>query len=390
MSDTECLELLRALISTPSPNPPGDISACTRIVSRVLEAEAIPYSIFESESGVTNLVAWLKARTDDLGRTLMVNAHLDVIPPGDGWERDPYDPVYEHGYVWGRGSCDMKAGVVSAIATMVSLKRSLAPLGGTLMLALVGDEERAGELGTQYLLKQGITADLAICCEPTELRCELGNRGLLWVDVLVRGKASHGGYPHLGVNAIHATADIIRELEKIPVEQFRNEMFEVAVGSVCCVHVQGGARLNVIPDTCSLSIDRRLMPGEAAEMALRQIAQAVTRATGIVPGVDRDSGEQVVLWSDVMHEACWTPEESEIAQSYKRCFERVTGRKPPAVRGKAPATDASHLVHMAGIPTIICGPGDCSLAHTDHERVRFSEVLQAKRLYCEMALDLLR
>jgi succinyl-diaminopimelate desuccinylase len=391
ISQAELLGLLRDLIRNPSPNPPGDIRACTAIVAAVLSREGIGFRIDESKAGITNLIAELDGSlgAGSKGPTLLFNGHLDTVPPGGAWQADPYDPIERDGYVEGRGSVDMKGGIAASLMALVSLKRSGCPFRGKILYTAVGDEEFHSQFGTKYLIAKGLGADFAVCCEPTDLELELGNRGLLMIDVLVKGKASHAGRPSLGVNAVHRAAKIVEAVERLAFDRFRNPAFEVPTASCSVVHICGGERLNVVPDRCSLFLDRRLMPGESGTDAVREIAEMVERTLGIAPDVGADRGGEVVLQPEFWHEPCWTPEQSPIAASACKVIEQIIGR-PPVIRGKAAGTDASHLVSQAGIPTIILGPGDFRLSHTAQERVKAADVWKAVAVYQALALELLK
>jgi succinyl-diaminopimelate desuccinylase len=234
----DTLEFLRELVQAKTPNPPGDIRAAAVAAARLLDREGIPYETHESAPGVTNLVATIQGSGP--GKTLMFNGHLDVIPAGTGWEWDPYGGHFEDGYVHGRGSCDMKAGVAAVMNSLVNLRRRGTPFNGTIKLWLVGDEEFEGRLGTQYLLAQGQSADCAVICEPTDMKLVLGNRGLLWADVVVHGRASHGGRPRQGINAVHVACRIIDALSALPLDRCRDDRFEVPVSSISAVCISGG------------------------------------------------------------------------------------------------------------------------------------------------------
>jgi acetylornithine deacetylase/succinyl-diaminopimelate desuccinylase-like protein len=391
VNEAELRGLLQDLVRAASPSPPGDISACTRLLTRVLEREGIAYRIDESKPGIQNLIAELPGALGEAeeGPCLLFNGHLDTVPAGEAWAEDPYSALYRDGCIEGRGSVDMKGGIAASLLALVSLKRSGRPFRGRILYTAVGDEEFHSEFGTKYLIGRGLKADFAVCCEPTGLELELGNRGLMMVDVHLKGRASHAGRPNLGVNAVHRAARIVDSLDRIRFDHCQNPAFEVPAGSCTAVCVRGGERLNVVPDRCSLYLDCRLMPGDSGQAVLQRIAELIEQALGCKPDIGADRGGEVVLLPEYWHEPCWTPEASPIAACARRAIQGVTG-SPPQIRGKAAGTDASHLVSLAGIPTVIVGPGDFRLSHTAQERVRFSEVWAAVRIYQAMVLDMLR
>jgi succinyl-diaminopimelate desuccinylase len=290
-------------------------------------------------------------------KTFLLNGHLDTVPAGDGWSLDPFAGEIKGNYMYGRGATDMKAGLAASLMAFVGLKRKGCPFEGEVFFTAVGDEEYHGQYGTKWLLTNGLTADMAMCCEPTNLDLCLGNRGLLMVDVVVKGKSSHGGRPNLGKNAISLATRIVRELEQINLEGSRNERFKDPVGNLSVVGIHGGDRINVIPDRCVFYIDRRLMPGESSDEAIRQIETAITSATGIIPDYGRDNGSEIFIKPEVWHEAFWMSETQSFVSKciavYKAYFGVV-----PVIEGKSAGTDASHLVAIGKIPTVIFGPGD--------------------------------
>ncbi len=385
----EALRILQSLIRAGGINPPGDITLASAAVTDILSREGIPFEVLEGKPGVPNVVAKLEGSLPGPAQTLMFNGHLDVVPPGGDWATDPFDPQLVDGFVLGRGSCDMKSGVAAALVALVSLKRSGARFAGTVSFTAVGDEEVEGEFGIRHLLSRGVTADLAVCCEPTDMAVELGNRGVLWVDVVVRGRSSHAGRPHLGVNAVHLAAELIGAIGRMTFEAYRHDLFEVPVGGISVVRIGGGSRANVIPDRCSFSIDRRLMPGETTALALEEICAVIERVTGSRPGIGGFTGDSpVAVYPKPEHEPFWTDPKSRIATATVKAFRRVLGREP-VIRGKAAATDASHLVNIGKIPTVILGPGNPLLSHTSKEAVRFQLVLDAAAVYEALALGLL-
>jgi acetylornithine deacetylase/succinyl-diaminopimelate desuccinylase family protein len=378
------LTLFQDLIRTPSPNPPGDITAVADVLSTILTDEGIDFETRTSKTGVTNLVALLEGSEGTNGPKFLFNGHLDTVPPGEDWERDPYDPVLEGDYVHGRGSTDMKGGIAASLLALVALKDQGARFKGKVVWTAVGDEEYHSQYGTKYLLEQGLTADYAVCCEPTDLNLDLGNRGLVMVDVFIKGRSSHAGRPHLGVNAVHRAGRVIRAVEEMKFERFYNQVFEIPNGSCSVVGVEGGDKQNVIPDRCRLHIDRRLMPGESGPEAVQEIATTIEAATGVRPGTEPDSGTEIVIAAEYWHEPFWLPETHPLAVKARNSLEQVLGR-PPKIGGKSAGTDASHLTSMGGIPTVIIGPGEPSLSHTSKEKARFKDVLLAAEVYQVLA-----
>lgn len=385
--EEEILALLRDLIRAASPTPPGDVTAAANVVRRILDKEGIPLSVHTAGPGIDNIIA--RVEGGEPGPLLLFNGHLDTVPPGRGWRHPPLAAEFIDGEVHGRGAVDMKGGLAAALAALIGLGRSGSRFSGAVVLAAVGDEENHGRLGTKYLLNQGLLkADAAVCCEPTGLELELGNRGLMMVEVLIRGRSCHAGRPHLGVNAVHLAARVVRAVENWRPSGPENRLFEIPHGSRSVVGISGGDRQNVIPDSCLIHIDCRLMPGQSGPEALAGMAGLIGEAVGETPEIvdysDSDpadvSDAPLVIRPEYWHEPFWTPEQTPIAGLARRVIAGELGREP-VVRGKAAGTDASHLVYMGDIPTIIFGPGDPHLSHTNRERVALADVVAAARVY---------
>ena len=248
----EAGELLRRLVQAPSVNPPGDTTAVVEVIGRYLDEAGIAWRSLEAAPGIASLVAQLPGSRQ--GKTVLLNGHIDVVPAGDGWSVEPYGAVEKDGRMYGRGTSDMKAGIAAMLLALVALKRSGADFPGEVVLMAAADEETGGRLGTNYLLEQGFGRDasFAIVGEPTDLRIDLGNRGVAWIEITIKGRAGHPGRPVTGVNAVHYAGRLIQAIAEMQFD-LRNDLFEVSAPSVTVTMVNGGVKANVIPDTCKLN-----------------------------------------------------------------------------------------------------------------------------------------
>jgi acetylornithine deacetylase/succinyl-diaminopimelate desuccinylase len=388
---SEMISLLQKLVRADSENPPGDTGKCAQVIVEALTREGIPCRIEEPKPGIRSVVAVLAGAKP--GPALLFNGHIDTVPAGTGWSLDPFGAEIRDGYLYGRGSTDMKAGIAASLMALIRLKREGAAFAGTVILTAVGDEENHSQYGTKYLLSQGLKADFAVNCEPTNLDICLGNRGLLMVDVFVKGRSSHAGRPGLGKNAVALASRIIEGLNTLDFSRSRDERFKDPLGSVSVVGIHGGSRINVVPDSCVFYLDRRMMPGETGDLAVKQIEALITRLSGRPPGrkgdVPADSGEpEVLINPEIWHEPFWMDEDDPYVQRCVETYRELFG-KPPVFEGKSAGTDASHLVALGKIPTIIFGPGDYRVSHTIDERVEISQLDGALRYYTSLVKKLL-
>ena len=372
--------LLTKLIRSRSLNPPGDVRECAGLIAEELRKRNLPSEIIEEKPGVANVVSLLQGQAG--GKTMVWNGHFDVVPAGENWEFDPFGGEFRDGYIYGRGSSDMKSGLAAMIVALDALKKAQAPFRGRIVFQAVGDEETGSEGGTMLMIRKKIGAEaaFAIVSEPTNLQISIGNRGLRWIEVTVKGRASHAGRPHLGANALQAAARMVSGLEKLDFKA-RHPLFEIPTPSLSVTMMQAGTKINIIPERCTFAIDRRMIPGETSETVRREIEEVVRQnlSTGISAEIR------------ITHEG-WEPyaldPASSLVAGLSRAVQEVVG-EAPRLKGKAGCTDASHLVHKAGIPTVCFGPGLEDTAHTANERVALEKVVQAAEIYARAAMILL-
>jgi len=178
ISEDEIVALLQEIVQRPTVNPPADTTECAKFILERLNENGISAQLREGKMGFANVVARLSGRKR--GKVLLLNGHIDVVAPGEGWTVDPFGGEVKDGMIYGRGTSDMKSGIASMIAAMIGFRRSGKPFDGEIIFMAVGDEETGSQFGTRYLLENnfGTNADFAIVAEPTNLAVELGNRGL--------------------------------------------------------------------------------------------------------------------------------------------------------------------------------------------------------------------
>ncbi len=255
----EILEVARALIAAPSENPGGTEDAAAAVAADVLSELGAEPDIVRGGAGRPSVVARIGASD---GPSLAWNGHLDTVPAGspDTWSCPPFEGRVEGGRLVGRGAVDMKGAVAAALGAAAAIRRAGGELHGSLVFHLVADEELAGIHGTKELLDAGLLQqDAAIIGEPSDLQLGLAQRGGAWLTATAFGKAVHGSQPHLGVNAITSMARLLLRLpECLP------DLEHPLAGrpTVNAAIIAGGNAPNVVPDRCSIDIDRRVIPGE--------------------------------------------------------------------------------------------------------------------------------
>jgi len=364
------LDLLQELIRRPSLGPAASATReALEVLARFLIQAKIDVTITESPTGVPTLVARLDGAGS--GVNVLLQGHMDVVPVDVGWQRDPFGAAIEDGYVHGRGSCDMKAGLASFAGVMAALRASGGLSRGSVTLLVDADEETGSDQGLiPYIAEHSLAQyDWAICAEPTALRPYLGNRGLLWVTVTVHGVAAHAGMPFAGRNPIPLAAKI---LEELPTEPGLAGPYGSRPASLTVTTFNAGTVVNSIADKATFTIDRRLVPGESAADVLAQIETAIARTA------DRHRDFSVTIEVTKRWPACLLEADSALALSAQESAEAFSA---DAHFGFDEACNDASFLSEAGVPTLIWGPGEPDLAHTSNEKVAISDVHRAMHMY---------
>jgi acetylornithine deacetylase/succinyl-diaminopimelate desuccinylase family protein len=338
---------------------------------RRFQRQRIPCRITELDGKPLNLVAEIGQGA----RAIALNSHLDTVPPGDAalWQTDPLAPVEKDGKIYGRGAEDAKGCLAAMIVAFESLAARRDELPVRVILMAVGAEERGG-LGTKTEMANGLRADAAIVGESTLLEPKLAHKGVLRLEVEVKGKAAHASDPEAGVNAVVAMAPVIAALDRLAaVVRVRQER-HTGRASLVISTIAGGVALNVIPASCVISIDRRVLPTEKEDEARAEIIRTVSDALPAGRGVTAE----VRTVRFVAPSA--TPEDASIVRAAERAALEVLGR-PVRASGFTATCDMTYLVNGGGIPSVILGPDSIALAHQVDECISIDEMVRAVDLY---------
>lgn len=365
------LDLLADLVRIPSVNPAYENGQSEVGIVEFLAKYFRNYSIEtwqqEALPGRPNLIARLPGRNS--GRRLIFEAHTDTVS-AEGMSIPPFDPVISGGRLYGRGSCDTKAGLAAMIHAAVSLKRAGAVPACEVWVVAAIDEEYSFAGVRRLLGTEGGSA--AVVSEPTELRIASAGKGVLRWTIQCHGKAAHSAKPHLGMNAIvnMARAILLLENENVRLQRAPHSLLGPATFNVGMI--EGGRQVNMVPDLCSAAIDRRLLPGES-------IPAVLENCRNLFPAELSIRFESPLL----QDEAFETPASSKLIQCCRSVAEKLG--LDPAPIGVPFGTDASKFAR-AGIPSIIFGPGSIDQAHTADEYVECSQVEKAAEFYRELML----
>ncbi|MES2597111.1 MAG: M20 family metallopeptidase [Verrucomicrobiota bacterium] len=336
----------------------GEIAA---YVKRFFDQRGIETTEQEVFPGRPNVLARLPGR--DPSRRIVLEAHTDTVSV-KGMTIPPFEPTIRDGKMYGRGSCDTKAGLATMMHAIASLKEEGITPACEVLLAAAVDEEYSYR-GVVRLC-EGLKADAAIVAEPTELRAVIATKGVLRCRIVVQGRSAHSSKPHLGVNAITHMARVIAAIEADN-ERMLSITHPLVGHGTCNVGViSGGVQVNFVPDHCAIEIDRRLLPGERASDAVAHYRKLLKSIDGITADV-----EEPLLLVD---EALDTPADTAVVQTATRVLREMGLNAAPC--GVPFGCDASKL-SRAGIPSIVFGPGSIDRAHTADEYIELDQVERA-------------
>jgi succinyl-diaminopimelate desuccinylase len=320
------------------------------------------------------------------GRSLMLNGHIDTVP---AYQMDipPFNPYIQDGYLYGRGTVDMKGPIACMMVAMRLLHQLEVPLRGDLIFTGVINEEDRSE-GTEFLVRNGPTADRCVVGEPTSLEIMPGHRGLEWLEFSFQGKAAHGGTPEKGINAISKAARFIRRVEESLAPRLAQRVHPLigpAVMNFGVIH--GGTQPSSVADHCLVQLDRRWIPQEKLDQVLGEYQEILDELAAEDPTFQATMTRMESNMATMDHMPLELSTDDYLVTSLQQVLEQVTG-KPPVISAFGGWTDASLISNFGKIPTLVFGPGDLSVAHSRCEMVSIEELRLATIAYALLAAEI--
>ena len=376
---SETTDLLLQLVAIDSVNPdlvPGGAGEGTiaRFVAEWLERAGLEVVVDEVAPGRPNVVGI--ARGSGGGRSLLLNAHMDTVGV-TGMER-PHNPYIEHNRLYGRGAYDMKGGLVAIMTAGASARRR--GLRGDVIVTAVVDEEFAS-IGTEAVVRRW-RADAAIVTEPTELDICTAHKGFAWFTVETTGVAAHGSRPDLGVDAIVKMGKALVGLEELELAlRSATPHRLLGTGSVHASLIEGGQELSSYPERCTLSIERRTIPGETMQRIEAELPAIFAHIAA------HDPTFRASVNTGLTREPFEVSLQEPVAQILLRQAQQRLGREIAEVGGTGWMDSA--LLSAVGIPTVIFGPGGAG-AHAVVEWSDLTQVEQCAEILTMVAEDFCR
>jgi succinyl-diaminopimelate desuccinylase len=399
----EQVAFLQKLIQVPTDTPPGNNTPHALHTAELLKEMGLScehYSVPEAEvkaaglTSITNLIA--KVEFGAGGKTIALNAHGDVVPPGEGWSVDPYGGVIKDGKIFGRAAAVSKSDFSTFTFATRALKAALVKTGakaaGRVELQFTYDEEFGGEVGPGYLLRNHFTKPDLVIAAGFSYQVVTAHNGCLQMEVTVTGQMAHAAVPDTGVDALQATHALLTVLYAendryksilSKVEGIRHPYLNVGL-------IQGGTNTNVVPGKVVLKLDRRMIPEESSATVERDLRALIEQTAKSLQG--RFPGLKVEVKRLILAESMKPlPGNAPLVQAIQKHGHAIFGEPIPAV-GTPLYTDV-RLYAAQGIPGVIYGAGPRTIleshAKRSDERLDLEDLRRATKVVARTMADLL-
>lgn len=390
----EEVRFLQELVRVPTDTPPGNNAPHAERTADLLEnlgLHAEKLSVPEQEvrdyglQTITNLIV---RRKYGEGRTVALNAHGDVVPPGEGWTHNPYGGDVVEGKLYGRAAAVSKSDFASYAFALRALESLNAPLKGSVELLFTYDEEFGGELGPGWLLQHGHTRPDLLLAAGFSYQVVTAHNGCLQMEVTVRGKMAHAAIPETGIDALQGATVILNALYE------QNQKYKQIISKVPGIthpylnvgRIEGGTNTNVVPGKVVLKLDRRMIPEEDPQQVEADVRRVIAEAAATFPGITVDIRRLLMADS-------WKPQtdNAPLVQALQKHAEAVFG-EPIPTSGTPLYTDV-RLFGARGIPAAIYGAGPRTVfeshAKRNDEHLVLEDLRKATKVVARTLLDLL-
>jgi acetylornithine deacetylase/succinyl-diaminopimelate desuccinylase family protein len=391
----EQVRFLQELVRVPTDTPPGNNAPHANRTAQLLrefgyiaEKYAVPDAEVRARGlqSITNLI--VRRKYGGNGRVIALNAHGDVVPPGEGWTHDPYGGEIAEGKLYGRAAAVSKSDFATFTFAVRALEALGAPLAGTVELHFTYDEEFGGELGPGWLLKHGLTKPDLLIAAGFSYEVITAHNGCLQMEVTVHGRMAHAAVPHTGVDALQGAVRILNALYA------QNELYRRVHSQVPGIshpylnvgRIEGGTNTNVVPGKVSFKLDRRMIPEEDPAHVETTIRRVIEDAAALVPGITVDI-KRLLLANSMKP----LPGNAPLVEAIQKHGAKVFGEPIPAM-GTPLYTDVRLYAEM-GTPGVIYGAGPRTVleshAKRADERLDLEDLRRATKVVARTLLDLL-
>lgn len=375
------ISIIKELIAQNTVNPPGNEYKVANIVEKFFKKHKIRYKKFEKAKGRTNIVGYIGK--DSAKPKLLIAAHADTVPAGDGWKTNPFKAVVKGNRIYGRGTTDDKGVIAPMLLCAAEIKKHEKELKGQLLIAVAADEEKGSEFGMKYLLKNKlIKPDFAIIADEASAfkKIDIAEKAVLGLMIISHGKQAHGSTPDKGINAITNMNKVISELEKYKFKYKKHKLLSPPTMNIGTI--KGGIATNVVPARCELSIDIRYLPSQKKEAILQDIKKLLKN----IEIKNKDTKFSL----EVLGHAPPTEISSDnlLIKLIQKHTKDIAGIEPVAV-GVNGATDCKSLI-LNGVVAVGFDSGVPGVSHMANEYIEINGLIQFKEIIERISLDMLK
>ena len=330
-----------------------------------------------------NVYATFNGKKD--GKSLIFNGHVDVMPPGDEskWTFDPFTPTEKDGYIYARGSVDMKSGLIASILAVKLLKECKLDYNGQVKILSVADEEGGGN-GSVHASMTGVSGDALIVCEPTGNKIVTAHMGFVFYQFDVVGKPIHSAEKWDGVSAIEKMYKVVNALDEVEKKWAKYSYQDLPPANINVGEFNGGSAGSVVAASCTIKTCVHYLP---LLMSREEVDKDIYGAIDKVCDNDEWLNENRVKISVYQQGGSFEIDKNnEFVQTLKKTTDRVTGRDT-VVAGFSFGCDARVFSNISNIPTVVNGPGDPKECHTIDEKIKIDDFFESIIIYASIILD---
>jgi succinyl-diaminopimelate desuccinylase len=389
------VKFLAELVRLPSDNPPGDCAPHAQRTAQLLEG--LGFSVERDEvpaaevraNGMISAINLIVRRRFGAGPTIALNAHGDVVQPGEGWTTDPYGAEIRDGLMYGRGVAVSKSDIATYAFALRALAASGLSLQGTVELHITYDEEAGGLIGPGRLLAKRLSRPDYAISAGFSYSVVIAHNGCLHLEVRIEGRSAHAARPDSGVDALEATTQVLSGLYALrqTYATVHSKVPGIDHPTLVVGLIKGGINTNVVPDVVTLRIDRRIIPEESPEVVERELTQWLQARGAALPGI-RLSVRRVLLARPFVPVAG----QERLVTALQRHAREILGEDIPT-NGVPIYTDA-RLYSEQGIPTVLYGAGPRSMleanGHRADEKLVLEDLRKATKVIALALADLMQ
>jgi len=371
INQDEIIELTCELVEKKTINPPGNEHLTREIIVESLKELGAEVKVLEKQGERPNILGYIGGGEPSVA----ILAHMDVVPPGNGWRQDPFSPRVSDGRIYGRGTLDNKGPYAAAWAGVKAILKSSLPFKGSIILGAVADEERGSKMGMKFLLKEGFSPCFCIIPDGGRINeVTVGEKGMMWVRVRTSGKSAHASTPEKGENAIYKLTDFLSLLSRFEFSGKSHPLFTRPTLNLG--QVRGGQAPNIVPDNCEAILDVRYPLGMERGQLVSQLEELVRERKSEV-NIEVISSSQPHLLG----------EDNPLICAFRKVGENMGTKLRFGTMG---GNTVAKLLYFKGIPSVAHSPEEEDIAHQANEYVKVDNLVLCAKLWAGVIYELIR